>query len=105
MNYSDRDLINRVIELESQIVKLNTEKVENRKIIKRDNSVFYTYATIFVPVALIALILMGLEIKYQTEHHQITYNNGGLIELGLSGITLLSGLYSIKKYNENERKE
>jgi uncharacterized membrane protein YqjE len=49
------------------------------------------------PLTLILLLSLGLNIQFQSNNHQIRYNNDNLTQLVLSLVTVASGAYTLKK--------
>ena len=96
-------LEDRINDLEFQIISIERNLSSNRQTNQASNSNKDFVFMLVIPVTLFFLLLMGLNISYQTENKTITYDNNNLIELGLSAITLLSGVYSVKKYRESNQ--
>lgn len=103
MNDKSALFTDRINDLEDSLVRLQNELNEQKKIKKSNNNLIAATALFLVPLTLIVIISMGLEINYQSDKHQVSYSNNGLVELGLSGLTLLSGIYSLKKYHDSEQ--
>ena len=92
----------RIEDLESHVIQLQNKLHEQKEADKSHSSLPRTIALFTVPLMLLVIILMGLNISYQSDRGQINYSSDGLVEIGLSGLTLLSGIYSLKKYHDTE---
>lgn len=95
-------LTDRINDLENQVVRLNRNiyyKEQKISLENKANSVTYLF---FIPVIALILLFLGTNYSYQTDKHQISYTNKGSLELALSGLTLVSGLYSLKKHRDKQ---
>lgn len=104
MDSDSQLLADRISDLEDQIVSLNEEidRVEKEK--NKSKKCLKTSYIILLPLIGFALVLLGLDIQYQSEQKHIRYNNDSLVELGLSAITVASGIYTIKKSREQTKR-
>lgn len=97
-NVETQILCDRLEDLEYQVIKLS-QKIKEDSLKDSKPKVKPVWV---VGVVLTVVFLLGLNFSYQTDKRQISYDNNNLVELGLSCITLLSGIYSYKKYSESE---
>lgn len=97
------------INLDDEINRLHQENLQLREQLAQSQTTPKRYLDspfaipLFVtPVALIFLLLLGLNFKYESKKFAIAYSNSDLVEIGLSGLTLLTGAYSIQRYKNKE---
>jgi hypothetical protein len=93
-------LTDRLEDLEDNIVNLQNQVSQYQKVDKKRKSTSISLFLISVPLLSIALVLLGLDIQYKSDNKQIRYNNDSLVEMGLAAITVVSGIYSLKKNRE-----
>lgn len=94
-------LTDRVNDLESHLVDMQTTSTLVNSSSANENRGGLNATLFFIPLAVIMLMLMDLNIDYKTNNHNISYNNNGLIEIGLGAITLATSAYSIKKNHDS----
>ena len=92
----------RIDDLESYIIKLTQEQKKSRQIPRHNLSKKFAVNVMFVPIVILIIVLLGLDINYQSDNKKISYNSKGLVEVTLLVITTLSGGYIANRYC-NER--
>jgi hypothetical protein len=103
MNRDLELLTDRLEDLEDNIVNLQSQVSQYQKTNKKYKTPSSLVFFLGVPLISLALVLLGLDVQYQSNSKQIRYNNDSLVELGLSTITVVSGFYSLKKYRDGTR--
>ena len=92
----------RLNDLESHIIKLTQEQKKARQVNRHNLSRITVLNVMFVPIVILIIVLLGLDINYQSDNKKISYNSKGLVEVTLLVITTLSGGYIANRYC-NER--
>lgn len=95
----------RLDDLESYIIKLTQEQRKARQVNRHNLSRITAVNVMFVPIVILIIVLLGLDINYQSDNKKISYNSKGLVEVTLLVITTLSGGYIANRYcNERTNK-
>jgi hypothetical protein len=100
MNQELELLTDRLEDLEDNIVILQSQVSQYQKADRKRKNISLRTSLIALPLLSIALVLLGLDIQYKSDTKQIRYNNDSLVEIGLAAITVVSGIYSLKKSRE-----
>ncbi len=92
----------RLDDLESDLIEL-IEEVDTKKTRQATSKPSFASLVVmrFFPVAIAFIILLGLDVNYQSSKSKISYNGKGLIEITLIAITTFSGGYMARKYSDN----
>ena len=92
----------RLNDLENQIIKLTQEQKKARQANRHNLSRIATVNVMVIPIIFAILILLGLDINYQSDNKKFSYDSKGLVEVTLLVITTVSGGYIANIYR-NER--
>lgn len=97
MNTDIKLLIDRIDDLENRVIELQTEQPLTNSVlsIKKPSRIF-----LGIPLLILFLGLVGFNLSYSTENHQISYSNDNLLELSLGCLTVASSIYTFKKHKD-----
>ncbi len=92
----------RLQDLEEDLIKFS-EETDTKKTKEATSQPFKASLVVmrFFPIIIAFIILIGLDVNYQSSKSKISYNSKGLIEITLIAITTFSGGYMTKKYSDN----